>query len=321
MKKYDVTALGELLIDFTSSGMSGQNHPLFEANPGGAPCNVLAMLQKLNHKTCFIGKVGNDIFGKQLIDAVKACGIETSFITKDKEIRTTLAFVQNKEDGDREFSFYRNPGADMMLTEDEVNLDAIKESRIFHFGTLSMTHDTVRKATIKALETAKQNNVLISFDPNIRERLWSDMNVCREMIMTGLSYCNILKISDNELEWLAGTSDYDKGIEWIKNQFDIPLICLSLGKKGSRVYYKDICEQQPIFDIPGTVDTTGAGDTFGACILHFVLMHGLENLTKDNLVEMLKFANCAAGIITTRKGALSVMPEPEEISSCLAGKN
>ena len=169
MKKYDVTALGELLIDFTENGVSGQGNPLFEANPGGAPCNVLAMLTKLGHKTAFIGKVGDDFFGKQLKEAIEEVGIDSTGLCMDKEIHTTLAMVHTYPDGDRDFSFYSNPGADMMLKESEVKEELIKESKLFHFGTLSMTHEDVRKATKKAIQIAEDAGNIISFDPNLRE--------------------------------------------------------------------------------------------------------------------------------------------------------
>lgn len=167
-KKYDVVALGELLIDFTDNGISGQGNTIFEANPGGAPCNVLAMLQKLGNKTAFIGKVGKDIFGTKLKEVLKEVGIDTSGLVMDKKVRTTLAFVQTLKGGDRDFSFYRNPGADMMLEEGDINNSLIKNCKIFHFGTLSMTHKGVRKATKKAIKKAKESGALISFDPNLR---------------------------------------------------------------------------------------------------------------------------------------------------------
>ena len=175
MKQYDVTALGELLIDFTENGTSAQGNPLFEANPGGAPCNVLAMLTKLGHKTAFIGKVGDDFFGKQLREAITEVGIDSTGLLSDPEIHTTLAMVHTYPDGDRDFSFYRNPGADMMLTEDEINATYISQAKIFHLGTLSMTQDSVRAATKKSVKAAKESGALISFDPNLREPLWSSL--------------------------------------------------------------------------------------------------------------------------------------------------
>ena len=178
----DVVALGELLIDFTENGTSAQDNKLFEANPGGAPCNVLAMLQKLGHQTAFIGKVGQDAFGRLLVDAVKEQGIDTTGVRYDDNVHTTLAFVQTAADGDRDFSFYRNPGADMMLTADEVNPEVVKDTKVFHFGTLSMTHEGVREATKKAVETAKANGCLVSFDPNLRPPLWSSLDLAKEQM-------------------------------------------------------------------------------------------------------------------------------------------
>ena len=294
MKTYDVTALGELLIDFTENGKSGQGNPLFEANPGGAPCNVLAMLAKLGHKTAFIGKVGKDFFGEQLRDAITEAGIEASYLQMDEEIHTTLALVHTYPDGDRDFSFYRNPGADMMLTEDEIPEDLIKDTKIFHFGTLSMTHEGVRRATKKALEEAK------------------------EQILYGLNFCQVLKISDNEIQWLTGKEDYTEGVNWIKERYQIPLILVSMGKEGSRAYYGDTMVEIAPFLQKNTVETTGAGDTFCGCVLHYICQHGLEGLTEENLKEMLVFANAAASLITTRKGALRVMPRREEVEALLA---
>lgn len=317
MKKYDVTALGELLIDFTENGVSGQGNPLFEANPGGAPCNVLAMLTKLGHKTAFIGKVGDDFFGKQLKEAIEEVGIDSTGLCMDKEIHTTLAMVHTYPDGDRDFSFYRNPGADMMLKESEVKEELIKESKLFHFGTLSMTHEEVRKATKKAIQIAEEAGNIISFDPNLREPLWNSLDEAKEQILYGLSHCHILKISDNEIQWLTGQEDYTDGVKWILERYQIPLILVSMGKEGSRAYYGGKMVEVKPFIQKNTIETTGAGDTFCGCVLHYICEHGLDNLTEENLFEMLQFANAAASIITTRKGALRVMPEEKEIAGLL----
>lgn len=203
MKQYDVVALGELLIDFTENGTSGQGNPLFEANPGGAPCNVLAMLSKLGCKTAFVGKVGKDFFGEQLKRAVTEVGINTQGLLMDEEVHTTLALVHTYPDGDRDFSFYRNPGADMMLRETELRTDLLQDTKLFHFGTLSMTDLEVRKATKKAVETAKENGAVISFDPNLRPPLWKSLEDAKEQTAYGLSQCDILKISDNEIQWFT----------------------------------------------------------------------------------------------------------------------
>lgn len=312
-KKYDVTALGELLIDFTENGISTQGNGMFEANPGGAPCNVLAMLQKLGHKTAFIGKVGDDIFGHRLSAVLKETGIDTANLLTDKQVRTTLAFVETKEDGDRDFSFYRNPGADMMLSKEEINEEILGDTQIFHFGTVSMTQEPVRSATRWAACKAKEMGAVISFDPNLREPLWDSLEEAKEQVHFGLSVCDVLKISDNEIVWLTGKTDYTEGIREIQKTYQIPLILLSMGKDGSRAYYGNQVAEAAPFLQETTIETTGAGDTFGGCCLHYLLKYGLYELTEEQLQEMLTFANAAASIITTRKGALRVMPEIGEI--------
>lgn len=317
MKKFDILALGEILIDFTHNGTSSQGNGLFEANPGGAVSNVLAMMNKLGHSAAFVGKVGDDIFGKLLKNTLDELSINTDYMLVDKDIRTTLAFVANDETGDRSFSFYRNPGADMMLCADEVDEETIKATRIFHFGTLSMTHDGVREATKKALKVAKENGVLISFDPNLRESLWSSLDLAKEQFDYGMRYCDVLKISDNEIQWFTGKEDYEEGVRYLQDTYHIPLILLSLGRDGSRAYYKDMRVEVPAFVQEHTIETTGAGDTFFGSSLHFVLEQGLENLSAENLKEMLTFANAAASIITTRKGALKVMPSREEVEALM----
>lgn len=318
MKKIDVTALGELLIDFTENGTSSQGNPLLEANPGGAPCNVLAMLAKLGHRTAFIGKVGADMFGKRLRQAVTAAGIDTSGLAEDKDVNTTLAFVHTLADGDREFSFYRNPGADMMLKAEEVKKDLVSDCRIFHFGTLSMTAEHCRRATEKSISLAKQEGSLVSFDPNLREPLWDSLETAKERTLYGLRQCDILKISDNEIQWLTGEKDYKKAAQVLKEEHNIPLILVSLGKNGS-LALSDIA----FAEVPGyrvnTIETTGAGDTFCACVLHYILEHGFRAYDAAELTEMLHFANAAAAIVTTRKGALAVMPEKEEVEDLLSG--
>ena len=310
---FDVTALGELLIDFTENGTSSQGNPLMEANPGGAPCNVLAMLERLGKKTAFIGKVGKDMFGNQLKAAVEEVGIDTRNLIMDENVHTTLAFVHTYPDGDRDFSFYRDPGADMMLTKDEVQKDLIENSRIFHFGTLSSTHEGVREATRHAIELAKEAGCIITFDPNLRPPLWKSLDDARKEIEYGMTKCDVLKISDNEVEFLFETTDYDKGAAMIREKYNIPLVLITMGKDGSRAYYKDLRVEAAPFLQENTIETTGAGDTFCASTLNYVLEHGLEDLTEENLKELLTFANAAASLITTRKGALRVMPSRQEV--------
>ena len=257
-KAFDVTALGELLIDFTENGSSAQGNPMLEANPGGAPCNVLAMLEKLGKKTAFIGKVGNDMFGTQLKNAVEEVGIDTRNLVIDNEVHTTLAFVHTYPDGDRDFSFYRNPGADMMLTKDEIQEDLIRDSRIFHFGTLSSTHEGVREATRYAIDVAKEAGCIVSFDPNLRPPLWKSLDDAKAEIEYGLGKCDILKISDNEIQWLTGEEDYSDGVNWIRERYQIPLILVSMGREGSRAYYNEMMVEVKPFLQDNTIETTGA---------------------------------------------------------------
>ena len=320
-RNYDVTALGELLIDFTENGTSAQGNPIMEANPGGAPCNVLAMLERLGKKTAFIGKVGKDMFGNQLKAAVEEVGIDTRALIMDEEVHTTLAFVHTYPDGDRDFSFYRNPGADMMLTKDEVPDDLIRDSRIFHFGTLSSTHEGVREATRHAIKVAKEAGCIITFDPNLRPPLWKSLEDARVEIEYGLTKCDVLKISDNEVEFLFDTTDYDKGAALIEEKYHIPLVLITLGKDGSRAYYHGRKVEAAPFLQEHTIETTGAGDTFCASTLNYVLDHGLENLTDENLKELLTFANAAASLITTKKGALRVMPTKKEVETFIKSRN
>ena len=314
-KIYDVTALGEMLIDFAVNGESEQGNQLFEACPGGAPCNVLAMLNKLGRKTAFIGKVGDDQFGKLLRDTITNIGIEAKGLVMDQDIHTTLAFVHTFPDGDREFSFYREPGADMMLTKEEVQKERIAGSRIFHFGTLSFTHPGVREASCYAIDCAKEAGALISFDPNLREPLWASLEDAREAISYGLSRCDILKISDNEVEFMTGETDYRKGAEILREKYGIPLMFVTLGPNGSMAFYKDLFVTAEPFLQEATIETTGAGDTFTACVLNGVLEYGMEGLNEQRLREMLTFANAGASLITTRRGALKVMAEREEIEA------
>ena len=318
-KQFDVTALGELLIDFTENGLSEQGNPLLESNPGGAPCNVLAMLQKLGKRTAFVGKVGKDMFGRQLREAAESAGICMDYLLEDPYVHTTLAFVKTFPNGDRDFSFYREPGADMMLQASELPQELLKDTKIFHFGTLSMTHPEVRLATRKAMNLAKSAGALISFDPNLRPPLWHSMEDAKEQIAWGLSRCDVLKIADNELEFMTGEKDFDRGAAILKKEYpNIRVLNVTAGADGSYSFYGDKRVFVPSFRLGGTIETTGAGDTFCACVLNYVLDHGVEGLNEKNLTEMLRFANAAAYLVTTKKGAIRSMPEREQVQEILA---
>ncbi len=317
-KEFDVIALGELLVDFTENGLSEQGNLLMEVNPGGAPCNVLSMLSKLGRKTAFIGKVGQDSFGEVLKKAVLEQGIEASHLKMDPDVHTTLAIVLKKEDGDRDFAFYRKPGADIMLHESEIDPSLIKKGKIFHFGSLSLSDEPCRTATKKAIEIAKREKLLISFDPNLREPLWNTLEEAHDQIDWGLQQCDFLKISDNEIQWFTNEIDYDKGIAKLQQDYpNLKLIALSLGPDGSRIYTKGLRVERSAFLQEATIETTGAGDTFCACVLDRILTYGLD-MPKEVMLETLTRANAAASIVTTRKGALRIMPSEEEINQFLS---
>lgn len=319
MKKHiDVAALGELLVDFTCNGTSAQGNPFYEANPGGAPCNVLAMLAKLGKKTAFIGKVGEDQFGHLLRQVGLEAGISMDSLVMDPHSHTTLAFVKTAENGDRDFSFYRDSGADTRLTPDEVPEDVITGARIFHFGSLSLTGEPVRSATQKAVALARASGCILSFDPNLRPPLWDDLEQAREQIHWGLAQCDVAKISDDELLFLTGETDFDAGAAKLIAQFpNLQMVNVTAGAQGSISYYQGLRVFQPGVTLGGVIETTGAGDTFCACVLNFLLEHGLEHLTADDLARMLRFANAAAYLVTTRRGAVRSMPEPEQVLSLL----
>nr|WP_325221479.1 carbohydrate kinase [uncultured Oscillibacter sp.] len=316
-KRFDVVALGELLVDFTDNGLSEQGNTLFEANPGGAPCNVLAMLKKLDRSCAFVGKVGDDLFGRRLRAVAEEAGICMDYLAVDRKRRTTLAFVEKLANGDRDFSFYRNPGADMTLAEEDLPLEVLAGCRVFHFGTLSMTHEGIRQATRKAVDCAKAGGALISFDPNLRPPLWDSQENAREQISYGLAHCDILKIADNELGFMTGETDFDKGAANLRERYpNIRLLNVTAGPEGSYSYYNGLRVFRPSLKLGGVIETTGAGDTFCACVLNFVLERGLEGLTEKDLGDMLFFAN-AAYLVTTRKGAIRSMPEREQVENLL----
>lgn len=319
---FDVTAIGELLIDLVQTGSSDIGSPIFEANPGGAPCNVLAMLNKLGRRTAFIGKVGDDIFGRRLESTVGSIGINTDGLLIDKDVRTTLAFVETDSLGDRSFSFYRSPGADMMLTADEINTELIEKSKVLHFGTLSMTHSAPEEATRRAIETAKLSGDIISFDPNLRPPLWDDQKRAKSKMDYGCSVSDIVKIEVGELSFLTGCEDPEKAVVLFQNRYpEVKLLTVTAGRKGSRAYYKNRFAEAPTFLNVKTIDTTGAGDTFCACCIDSFLNHTGQDMTEFELRNMLVFANAAASLVTCRKGALLSMPDVEDVKKLIEEEN
>ena len=318
-KTFDVAALGELLIDFTQNGLSEQGNPLFEANPGGAPCNVLAMLRKLGKRCAFLGKVGADGFGRQLAAVAADAGIDLRGLRYDSEVHTTLAIVQTLPGGDRDFSFYRKPGADASLAPADLDEALLQSCRIFHFGSLSLTGEPCRAATQKAVALAKAAGALISFDPNLRPPLWDSLDDAKAQIAWGLAQADVVKIADNELLFMTGEADFDRGAAILQEQYpNIRLLNVTAGAAGSHAYYGGRHVYVPGCALGGVIETTGAGDTFCACVLNFVLERGLAGLTDADLAAMLRFANTAAYLVTTKKGAIKAMPTPEQVKETMA---
>lgn len=311
---YDVTALGELLIDFTPSGKSSAGNELFERNPGGAPANMLVALSRLGKKTAFIGKVGNDKFGFFLRDTLHNLNIDVTGLVFDTEVNTTLAFVHLDAHGDRSFSFYRNPGADMMLTANDIDYNLINNSKVFHFGSVSMTADPSRTATLKAAEYARQNKVLVSYDPNLRRPLWKDLKFSKEVILQGLTLADIVKLSEEELEFLTDVADLEKGSKLLQRCGNMQLIFVTLGADGCFYRLGDQVGLLPTYDVK-TVDTTGAGDAFWGGVLYKITERKnlLDDLSIAELKEIADFGNAMGSITTTKKGAIPAIPDLKEV--------
>lgn len=318
VKSLDVIALGELLIDFTPHGVSDQGQPLFERNPGGAPANVLAALAKLNRSTAFIGAVGEDAFGHYLKDVLTQSGISTEGLKLTLEAKTTLAFVHLDASGDRSFSFYRQPGADHMLREEDVNRELIDSARVFHYGSISMTHEPSRSATLETAVYARSKGLLISYDPNLRLSLWDKEEVAKERILEGLQYADLVKLSEEELLFLTGTSDLDTGTKQLVEQFpSLRLLFVTLGPDGSYCRAGEATAAHRGYKV-AVQDTTGAGDAFLGGILYTLLNKGevaLSEWTAEQLVSMLAFANAMGALAATGKGAIPSMPTLEAVTS------
>ena len=312
----DVVALGELLIDFTCISADAEGYPTMAAHPGGAPANFLTVLSKFGAETALVGKVGDDAFGIMLMETLKRAGIDTRGMILSRTEFTTLAFVTLDETGNREFSFARKPGADTCLTPDEVDLTLIEEARIFHFGTLSLTHEPARSATRRAVAYAKERGKLISYDPNLRIPLWQDLEHAREQLLWGLSQADVVKISQEEVEFLFDLGP-EEGADYILKHFPVKLVFVTCGAEGC--YYQNAKGKGrvPALADVQAVDTTGAGDIFGGSAMWKLLQLGKtpEDLTDAELRETVSFACTAAGLSVTRFGGISSVPEFETVVS------
>ncbi len=306
---YDLVSLGEILIDFTINGQDENGYNCYLENPGGAPLNVSCVFSKYNGKSAFIGKVGDDIFGHYLINYIEKLGVDTSGISLDKKHLTTLSFVSLDSNGDRDFAFYRKNSADINLSKKDIKEDLIKDSRIFHFGSLSMTNKSSYLATLYALEIAKRENIKISFDPNYRENIW-EKDKAKEKIMEVIENANYLKVSLNEAQLITGKKDLKEcAKELIKYVKEIVLI--TLGENG--VYYITKSDQGLVSSYHNNVvDTTGAGDIFFGTFL-FELMQNNFALEKDKLINCIKKGCKAASLSIGKKGAIPSIPNYEDI--------
>lgn len=317
---YDVVALGELLIDFTPEGKSENGNMLFERNPGGAPANVLACLAKLGKRTSFIGKVGEDEFGRFLRQVLIDKGIAVDGLAMDREVNTTLAFVHLQADGERSFSFYRNPGADTRLKPEEIK-EEMFDARIFHFGSLSLTDEPARSATITALNMAKDTKLLVSYDPNLRPHLWPNLDEARTQILSVIDQADIVKVSGEELKFLTDSEDIKDGSERLYQEYGLRMLLVTLGKDGCYYRLGDFCGQVPGFKV-NTIDTTGAGDAFLGGILFQIFQreNKIEHWTAEEIAMSVEFANAIGALVTTRKGAIPAMPNLAEIEQLLASR-
>ena len=315
---YDVAALGELLIDFTCLSTDADGYPTMAAHPGGAPANYLAALTKFGAKTAMIGKVGSDAFGRLLIKTLKGTGIDTRGMLVSDDVFTTLAFVTLDDSGDREFSFARKPGADTQLRFDEIDLGVIDASKVLHFGTLSMTNEPARDATYKAVEYAAGHGKLISFDPNLRKPLWDDLDEAKRQMLWGLRHADIVKISDEETEFLFGIAP-EEAAKHIIDSFGVRLVYVTCGAEGC--FYRTKTASGFVKALSGIAvkDTTGAGDIFGGSAMYGLLRAGgvPEKLTAEELENIVSFACASAGLSTTKAGGISSVAELIEVEAAM----
>lgn len=315
---YDIVALGEVLIDFTNNGYSASGMRLFEQNPGGAPANMLTAATKLGLSTAFIGKVGTDMHGQFLKEVLEEQGIDTKGMILDPNFFTTLAFVELKENGERVFSFARKPGADTMLTKEDLNQDLLKNTKVFHFGSLSLTNEPSKTATYEAIRIAKEAGAIISYDPNYRAPLWENEKVAIEMMREPIPYVDMMKISDEETELLTGQVDPEAAAEILISQ-GVKVVVVTLGEQGALVRIKNGSRIVAGFKSQ-VVDTTGAGDSFWGSFVQQVLetKKAVDILTLDELSNCVTYANAVASICVSKRGAIPAMPTKEEVEKRLS---
>lgn len=310
--RFDVAALGELLIDFTPAGLSPAGMCLYERNPGGAPANVLCALAKLGMRTAFIGKVGRDTHGDFLRSVLTESRVDTSALIADEKVFTTLAFVELSPSGERSFSFARKPGADTCLEAGEIRRDVVEQCRIFHFGSLSLTDEPVRGATLEAVKIAKKAGAIISYDPNYRAPLWKNEETAVTQMRSVIGLADCMKISDEEAGLLTGTADPGKAVEFLLGK-GVSCVVITLGKNGAEAGTRTSRVRLPVPDVP-VADTTGAGDAFWGGFLYQLLQTGVrpEALTEEQLKLAAAFGNATASLCVQKRGAIPAMPGLQE---------
>ena len=310
----DVVAIGEIIVDCTCQAVDSDGFPTLAAHPGGAPANFLAALAKFGANTVLMGKVGNDAFGKAMLNVIRKAGVDTQGVVVSDDVFTTMAFVTLDETGDREFSFARKPGADTQLRFEELDLSLIEDCKVFHFGSVSLTDEPSRTATRKAVAYAKSKGKLVTYDPNLRKPLWNDLEEAREQLLWGLQNADVVKISDEEVAFLFDL-DPVKGAAYILENYDIGLVFVTCGPKGCYFSNGKAMGHVPTLSDLQVVDTTGAGDIFGGSALWKLLQLDVapQELTEDQLRDIVSFACTSASLSTTRPGGVTAVFELDEI--------
>jgi fructokinase len=305
-----VITLGEALIDFTP--LDDQNRD-FRKNPGGAPANVAVALSRLGIDVSFVGKVGDDVLGNFLAKKLEAEKVNIDNLILTNEAKTAITFVTLDEEGDRSFDFYIDPSADRFLRADEIDAELFEENKIYHFGSISLIDEPARSATKQGIELARQNEMLISYDPNLREMLWDSLPKAKEIILSVMDEVDIVKVSEEELEFLTGEEDIKKGAEKLKAEYKIPILFITCGSKGAYYFLNDLGFVEA-FEVDA-VDTTGAGDAFMSGVLYNFNQANLTLAEIDNkfLEKTLKFANYSGSLAASTTGAMAALPTLAEV--------
>lgn len=315
---YDITVFGEILIDFTSQGVNEDGQMLYARNPGGVPANVAVAAGRLGAHTAFLGKAGNDMHGKFLKSVLEQEKVDTSGLILDDQYFTTLAFVEVNENGERTFSFARKPGADTQIQKEEIEIDVLDKTSIFHVGSLSLTAQPARDTTLYAVKRARKKGSIISYDPNYRASLWPDEKTARQQMRSLIPYVDLMKISDEETELLTDEKEVEKAAETLYRQ-GVKIVAVTLGHKGAYIYGKDGGCVVSGFEATQIGDTNGAGDSFWGGFLYQIIVSGkrLEELTKDDLAKFARFGNAVASLCVEKKGAIPAMPTLEQVKKRL----